>query len=70
MLILCWSHDQDGRHAPIWKKTFKNLLLLNQWTDLHETWFEALGLRLIIVCSNDDLGLTMIYFMARSNFVP
>ena len=28
-----------------------------------------LGLLLIIVCSNDDPGLTLTYFTARSNFV-
>ena len=27
------------------------------------------GLQIIIVCSNDDPGLTLTYFMARSNFV-
>ena len=27
------------------------------------------GLLLIIVCSNDDLGLTLTYFTTRSNFV-
>ena len=27
------------------------------------------GLQPIIVCSNDDPGLTLTYFMARSNFV-
>ena len=29
---------------PIYgKKPFKNLLLLNQWTDFNETWHEASG---------------------------
>ena len=28
------------------------------------------GFGLIRVCSNDDLGLTLTYFMARSNLVP
>ena len=27
------SHDQDGRHAHIWLKPFKNLLLRNRWAD-------------------------------------
>ena len=31
------SHDQDGRHAHIWEKLFKNLLLQNQQSDFHET---------------------------------
>ena len=35
------SHDQDGRHAHIWLKPFKNLLLQNWLTDFNETWHEA-----------------------------
>ena len=30
---------------------------------------EHRGLQLIIVCSNDDLGVTLTYFTARSNLV-
>ena len=37
------SHDQDGRHAHIWSKPFKNLLLQNQLADFHETWYVASG---------------------------
>ena len=37
------SHDQDGRHAHIWYKPFKNLLLQNRRADFHETWYVALG---------------------------
>ena len=37
------SHDQDGRHAHIWSKPFKNLLLQNRRADFHETWYVALG---------------------------
>ena len=32
------SHDQDGHHAHIWSKPFKNLLLQNRRIDFHETW--------------------------------
>ena len=35
------SHDQDGRHAHIWSKPFKNLLLQNRRADFHETWYVA-----------------------------
>ena len=35
------SHDQDGRHAHIWSKPFKNLLLQNRLADFHETWYVA-----------------------------
>ena len=45
LLTWCWSHDQDGRHAHIWYKPFKNLLLRNQWTNFHETWYVASGTR-------------------------
>ena len=41
----------------------------NQLTDFHETWYVALGLPPIIFCSNDDPGLSLAYFMARSNFI-
>ena len=37
------SHDQDGRHAHIWSKPFKNLLLQNRRADFHETWYLASG---------------------------
>ena len=43
LLTWCWSHDQDGCHAHIWKKTFKNLLLWNRLADFHETWYVASG---------------------------
>ena len=44
-LIFCsrhLGHDQDGRHAHIWSKPFKNLLQ-NRWADFHETWYVASG---------------------------
>ena len=68
LFAACGSHDQDGHHAHIWYKPFKNLLR-NWRTDFHETWYVASGLQPIIVCSNDDPGLTLTYFSARSNFV-
>ena len=37
------SHDQDGRHAHIWLKPLKNLLLQNWWADFHETLYVASG---------------------------
>ena len=57
-------HEQDGRHGHIWLKPVKYL-----WTDFHETWYVASGLRPIIVCSNDAHMLTLTYFAARSNLV-
>ena len=56
--------------TPIYgKKPIKNLLLWNRQVDLNETWYVALGLKPIIVCSNNDPGVTLTYFTARSNLV-
>ena len=62
------SHDQDGRHAHIWSKPFKNLLLQNRQADFHETWYVALETP-AHHNSNDDPGVTLTYFTARSNLV-
>ena len=35
-----------------------------------ETWFAASGAQALPNCSNDDPGLTLTYFTARSNLVP
>ena len=51
------------------KKTFKTLLLQNRQADYHETCTQHQGLQPIIVCSNDDPGVTLTYFTARSNLV-
>ena len=51
-------------------KTLKNLLLRNQKVDDLETCYAASGAEYYQVCSNDDPGLTLTYFMARSNLVP
>ena len=54
--------------TPIYGKTpSKNLLLQNQWADFHETWSVALGTPVHYNCSNDDPGVTLSYFTARSN---
>ena len=54
---------------PIYGKNFKNLLLQNQKSYDLETWHVALGLKLYKVYINDDPGLTLTYFTARSNWV-
>ena len=51
-------------------KTLKSLLLWNQKINDLETWYAASGAQVLPISSNDDLGLTLTYFMARSNFVP
>ena len=48
-------------------KPLKNLLLWSQKADDLETWYASSGAQ---ICSNDDPGLTLTYFMARSNLVP
>ena len=63
------SHDQDGRHAHIWGKPFKNLLLQNRRADFHETWYVASGTPAHHSLLNDDPGVTLTYFTARSNLV-
>ena len=51
-------------------KTFKNLLLWNRKADDLETLYAASVLEYYQVYSNDDPGLTLTYFTARSNLVP
>ena len=46
----------------------KNPLLQNQW-DFSETWYIALKIQANHSCSNYDAGLTLTYFMPRSNLV-
>ena len=54
---------------PIYGKTPLNLLLWNRWADFQETWYVALGTPAHYSYSNDDPGVTLAYFMARSNLV-
>ena len=55
---------------PYMAKTLKNLLLWNQKADDLEVDMHHQVLKYYQVYSNDDLGLTMTYFTAMSNFVP
>ena len=50
-------------------KTFKNLLLQNQKSYDLETWHLALEAQALQSLLDDDLGLTLSYFTARSNWV-
>ena len=59
------SHDQDGHHAHIWYKPIKNLLR-NRQVDF-QTWYVASGTHAHDICSNDDPGMILTYFTARSN---
>ena len=52
-----FGHMTKMAIMPIYdKKPFKNLLLQNHQTGCLETWYVALGIGAIIVCSNGDLG--------------
>ena len=56
---------------PIYGKNPKQNLLQNPKVDDLETWYAALGARVLSQdCSNDDPGLTLTYFTAMSNLVP
>ena len=55
---------------PIYCKKFRTRLLQNQKADDFETWYASSGLEYYQVCPNDDPGLTLTYFTARSNLVP
>ena len=50
-------------------KNFKNLLWKQEADDL-ETWYTALGTRILPMFSYDDPGLTMTIFMTVSNLFP
>ena len=54
---------------PIYSKTLKNLLQNQKVNDL-ETGMQHRVLEYYQVCSNDDPGLILTYFTARSNLVP
>ena len=63
-----WSgHVTKMAAMPIYGK---NLLLWNQKVDDLETWYEALSAQVLLSLLNDDSGLTLTYFTARSNLVP
>ena len=70
---VCWrhlGHMTKMAAMPIYGiKPFKNLLLQNRRADFHETWYVALGTSAHHSLFNDDPGVTLTYFTARSNFV-
>ena len=62
------SHDQDGRHAH-GKNPSKIFFSRTSGPIFTKLGMYHLGLHPIIVCSNDDPGVTLTYFTARSNLV-
>ena len=64
------GHTTEIAAMPIYGKNLKkNLLLQNHWADGLETWYVAFG-EFFKVSINNEPGLTLTYFMARSNLVP
>ena len=64
------DHMNKIAATPIYgKKPFKNLLLQNRQADFHETWYVASGTPAHHSLFNDDPGVTLTYFTARSNLV-
>ena len=61
------GHMTKMATMPIYGKNLKNLLLQNQKSYDLETWHVALRTQALQVCINDDPGLTLTYFTARSN---
>ena len=66
------GHMAKMAAMPIYGKNLKqNLLFQNPKVDDLETWYAALGARVLSQdSSNDDPGLTLTYFTAMSNLVP
>ena len=62
------SHDQDGCQAHIWQKHEK--FFFSVTNRLMKVDMQHRVLEYYQVCSNDESGLPVTYFMARSNFVP
>ena len=67
----CPGHMTKMAAMPIYGKNLKkNLLLQNQKANELETWYVASSAQVLPIYSNDDPGLTLTYFTARSNLVP
>ena len=50
-------------------KYLKSFLYRNHWADFNETLYDHQIPKPFIFCTNYDPGLTLTYFMTRSNFV-
>ena len=62
------SHDQDG-HQEHYGKLFSKIFSRTSSSMILKLDMQHWGLKLYIICLNDDPGLTLTYFMARSNLV-
>ena len=63
------GHMTNMAAMPIYGNNLKNLLLQNQYANDLETWYVALSMWVYQDCSKFDSGLTLTYFMPRSNLV-
>ena len=66
------GHMTKMAATPIYgKNPSKFFFSGTEGADFYETWYVVLETPAhgIIVCSNDDSGVTLTYFMARSNLV-
>ena len=63
------GHMTKMAAMPIYGKNPSKIFSGTGWADFHEIWYVALGLLPIIVFTNDDPGVTLTYFMTRSNLV-
>ena len=63
------GHMTNMATMPIYDKNLKKSSSGTKTDDL-ESWYVASVLEYYQVCSNDDPGLTLTYFTARSNLAP
>ena len=64
------THVQDGRHVPYMVKTLQKSSSPEPPGRLPWNLVYSIGdSGPIIICSNDDPGMTMTYFIPRSNLV-
>ena len=63
------GHMTKMAAMPYMVKTFKSLLLHTRNPMILKLGMKHLELKLYKVCINDDHGLTLAYFTARSNWV-
>ena len=70
-ILIDASHMTKMATMPIYGKfPSKNSLLWNERADFHETWYVASRTPAHhSLLKNDDPGVTLSYFTARSNFI-
>ena len=72
MKICCYDAGHMTKMAamPIYGRNFSKIFFTGTgWPITTKRGMQHWGLLLIIVCSNDDLGVTLTYFTLRSKLV-